>query len=1210
MKNKLVLKFLAAALVVSMCVPQMAGMALAAAPAAVQTEIAGELDPANLKDGEYSVQIGLRNASKPENASMANNAVEPQASLFVRDGSYYLQVGFKGMAIGPLTGYLKSLSYWDGSAYREAEVLSSYEEIVDDYNDADKDGTADYLYPETLELPLLNKNAGDQEGYIRCQVDVPVMTSMGMGATGVLIAVDWDSLEAVKIEEDQEPGDEPGGGGLPAGTQVTGVEVYTPWGDGPGGVQFPDISKYAEAEADVNYANAITGVSVNGQAYSWYYDVFEDDAKIPYSWEVSLYGLRIYDGAIREGENTVVVSAEGYGDKTIVFTKSGDTFTFVSQEDSASGTQVPGGDTVDQTALMDKIAEAEAITQGDKSDEAWQALQDAIAAAKEAAETAGSADAVTQAVNALTQAIETFQGSQTTEPGGEIDVDHLEDGEYTLSFVANQEGMEESSMLQGAFDPRVKLTVKDGKMTISMMNTALVWALLDFSIESNGEYPQSEQKYIGTADASGNYSMQEFTMPIEDLSVMHKGAVLVTAMGGQISDKGNYEKYTKLDLTFGEDIRKGWEGYQYEIDQPEGADGSAKLVKALCDKGYDLNGDGKMSPEEIQAIEGPLDLSYQELTDISLLTNLSDKVTSIDLTGNKIEVLPEGMLDNLVNLETFYASSNLIGGIPEGFFKNNGKLTWVNLSSNLIPSLEAGDFTGLTAATELDLGNNAIASVEEDTFEGLDALASLALNGNQLTALPDQVFDSLRNVTFLTLDDNQLTSLPASVGKMENLSWLTAARNQLASVGNVNFENLASLSQVDLSSNQIREIKSGTFAANTELSTLKLYNNCLTGFSADILPEGISMWTLDLQMNLLASVDDEVKALVGDRKIYPQLTDLNLTMQENGDRLEWSQDLTVLDLQYWYDATSSYTDDEITSVEDYRALLEREGLTDGDLVSFMDEKGYDWQIWTEIQKKDADGHFVSVSRSYENDQADAVSGSYAPEEDGTYRVVKTLYASTYGNLDYKFTAVSNEVTTEGGQISVDAEKAALQEAIDAAKAVEQGNKTDTAWLILQNAISLAEYYLENSTNAGELRAAAADLQEAVELFQMSADVEPENPDDTKPENPDDTTPENPDDTKPENPDDTKPESPDDTKPENPDDTAPENPSGGSQGGQNLSDDGKDPTSGTDQDGGHTSLNKSVKTGDPSAAVLWSVAALGGAALAAGTAAQRKRREEK
>ena len=113
----------------------------------------------------------------------------------------------------------------------------------------------------------------------------------------------------------------------------------------------------------------------------------------------------------------------------------------------------------------------------------------------------------------------------------------------------------------------------------------------------------------------------------------------------------------------------------------------------LCEKGYDLNDDGKMSAEELRAISGPLDLSYQNLTDISLLTGLSDKVTSIDLTGNKIEELPEGMLDDLVNLETFYAGSNLIGAIPEGFFKNNSKVTWVNLSSNLIASIDAGDLT-------------------------------------------------------------------------------------------------------------------------------------------------------------------------------------------------------------------------------------------------------------------------------------------------------------------------------------------------------------------------------------------------------------------------------------------------------------------------------------------------------------------------------------
>ena len=259
-------------------------------------------------------------------------------------------------------------------------------------------------------------------------------------------------------------------------------------------MHFPDISKYAENEADVNYANAVSRVTVNGTAYSSYYDVYEDDAKIPYSWEVSAYGFRIYDGALREGENTVSIQAEGYKDKTIVFLKEGDTYTFVSQSDGDGGTTEPGGDTVDKTALTDRIAEAEAMTQGDKTDAAWQALQDAIAAAKEAAETADSQEEADQALAALNQAVETFQNSEAEGPA---DITDLEDGEYTLSFVANQEGKDESSMLQGAFDPRVKLVVENGEMTISMMNTALVWALVDFSIESGGEYPAAEQRLWG-----------------------------------------------------------------------------------------------------------------------------------------------------------------------------------------------------------------------------------------------------------------------------------------------------------------------------------------------------------------------------------------------------------------------------------------------------------------------------------------------------------------------------------------------------------------------------------------------------------------------------------------------------------------------------------------------------------------------------------------
>ena len=114
---------------------------------------------------------------------------------------------------------------------------------------------------------------------------------------------------------------------------------------------------------------------------------------------------------------------------------------------------------MDKTALTDRIAEAEALTQGDRTDEAWQALQEAIQDARDAADAAASQAEIDQALTVLNQAVADFQNSQPgTEPGGEVT--DLEDGEYTLTFAANQEGKEVSSMLQGAFDPRVKLTVE------------------------------------------------------------------------------------------------------------------------------------------------------------------------------------------------------------------------------------------------------------------------------------------------------------------------------------------------------------------------------------------------------------------------------------------------------------------------------------------------------------------------------------------------------------------------------------------------------------------------------------------------------------------------------------------------------------------------------------------------------------------------------
>lgn len=66
---------------------------------------------------------------------------------------------------------------------------------------------------------------------------------------------------------------------------------------------------------------------------------------------------------------------------------------------------------------------------------------------------------------------------------------------------------------------------------------------------------------------------------------------------------------------------------------------------------------------------------------------------------------------------------------------------------------------------------------------------------------------------------------------------------------------------------------------------------------------------------------------------------------------------------------------------------------------------------------------------------------------------------------------------------------ALQEAIDEAKKVEQGNKTDSAYATLEDAIRTAESVLSNTASGVEkLQAAKTTLEEAVETFNNSSEA--------------------------------------------------------------------------------------------------------------------------
>lgn len=712
------------------------------------------------------------------------------------------------------------------------------------------------------------------------------------------------------------------------------------------------LGKTYDDEKD-DFINNITSVKVNGEEYAHAdYDAFDDDeSKAATQYAFSYGAMKFGTGAFKDGDNTIVIAANGYDNKTIELTKSGDTYTFVSQYDGEK-----------------------------KADEGIQ--------------------------------------------------NPTEDGEYTVRFTTKTEGKDEESMIGRSFDSRAKLVRENGKMKITFLNTSLKSFLVDFSVDDNGVFNEATCKDWGEKNSSGEYDAQEFTMDIKDLTGSHKAAALVIAMGGQPSDIHNYDKYMKADLTF-TSITKGWDGYQKEIDDSGKVTGSELTEKVLIDKGYDADGDGKISKEDVQAISGELDLSQCNLTDVSILKDLSDKVTKIDLSQNSIKELPAGLLDQATNLTYFYIENNFVSELPENFFKNNQKLNWISFSGNQIKELGDHQVSDLPNLTILDFSSNDIEKISANAFTGLTKLDDLGLASNLLTDLPDGLFKYMGNsLEYISLYSNGLTKLPKSLEDLSVLKTLSVFDNELKDISDFDFSKLAKAETITLHYNEITKLPKNAFAKNKSLNSLDLYDNQLTDFSTDNLPSGKVLQKLDLRLNNLKVIDPALrKAAQSYNKFTPQKSVVNLKVSANGNNgIKWAQDFGTLDLVLWLDETTSDRQVERTSVAEYKQMLK--------------DNDWDGKKVTELQKKNANGKFETVSSETISNKDEVTSGTFKAGE-GTYRIVKTVYTLTSGSSSmYRTSVYSNEFTYKKGS-STTTVKVSTPTSVKAASAAY--NKVKISW---------------------------------------------------------------------------------------------------------------------------------------------------------------------
>lgn len=562
-------------------------------------------------------------------------------------------------------------------------------------------------------------------------------------------------------------------------------------------------------------------------------------------------------------------------------------------------------------------------------------------------------------------------------------------------------------MIAGTIDSKAKLTVENGKMKISMLNINMQDYLLDLSVGSNAAYNLSEVKEYSLDGSKSNY--KEYTIEIDDITQNLSVIALVSAMGGQASDKGDWSKYNGAAITV-TSVKKGWDGYK--VEQQEESDADKTLINALVTAGYDTDGDGAISEDEWNAISGEVNLSGYNLTDITLLTRLSSNVTSLNLSNNKIKEIPAGLLAGKTKLEQFYIENNEVKDIPANLFKDTAKLDWISFAGNNLTSIEKNDFAGLDNLTILDLGSNAIESIEAGAFDSLTKLDDFGLGSNKLTDLPSDLMKSMgATLESISLDNNELVKIPDTVEQLQALQTLAIFNNKITNLDNIDFSKLPNLKVLNLKSNEIKELPSNMLAQNKNITQVDFFDNKITSVSKDMFPKvdgGIHK--LDLQLNEMVVVDPEVRKMAKSfNKQYPQKTVLNFNASADAEKnIKWNQDLSILDLMFWYDTTQSDEESEVADVTGYKALL-NDNYEGKELVDILNDKNYDWDIVTEVQKQNEDGTYTTISKEKTSEEKDTLNGTIKVDSNGIYRVKKTVYSGTSGLKPYRFAVYSNDV---------------------------------------------------------------------------------------------------------------------------------------------------------------------------------------------------------
>ncbi|KPU80609.1 uncharacterized protein Dana_GF18811, isoform B [Drosophila ananassae] len=299
----------------------------------------------------------------------------------------------------------------------------------------------------------------------------------------------------------------------------------------------------------------------------------------------------------------------------------------------------------------------------------------------------------------------------------------------------------------------------------------------------------------------------------------------------------------------------------------EELDLSNNLIRRIPDKAFDGLKD---SLNELRLANNLLGDNLNPIfstAELHVLKNLR----ILDLSGNKIKQIEEGVLKGCMDLREFYIDRNSLTEVPTNSLNGPSALRHLSLRQNQIGALLRDSFSAQRQLEIIDLRHNIIRSIDSQAFKGLQRIREIKLAGNRISHLNSDVFEQLQSLQKLDLSENFFNQFPmVALAAVPSLRHLNLSSNMLQQLDYSNMQVVRALETLDISRNTITSITPGTFREMSSLKYLDISLNSLRTIEDDALEGLDSLQTLIIRDNNILLVPGSALGRL------PQLTSLHL----------------------------------------------------------------------------------------------------------------------------------------------------------------------------------------------------------------------------------------------------------------------------------------------------------------------------------------------